>query len=221
MNKLTDLFKQTQQENDAVNELIEEANQQLLDDGSVKETIVTNFTGLSKEILKGMSQIFDQKNKNRQMDRTRRSTVFRLKAQSTLDLNPSSSQISSQFRKEIVQSLPLSVIYIYVQSFEKTNESIPPGTYLRLQYGRVDPDNGIFISAMESQSRKLEFSERHDFEAEKLGPNPVELMAEFNYMPQHNYFRLELISSDRQILAKVFPLTDLPFNRFVERRLLA
>ena len=57
----------------------------------------------------------------------------------------------------------------------------------------------------------------------EFGPNPIELMAHFDYASCNNFLMLELFNkaNGRQILTKIVSLVQLPINRFTEKRLLA
>lgn len=96
------------------------------------------------------------------------------------------------------------------------SENFPEEQYMRLQYGRVHPKTGIFIMRKMSDETQISTPEA-DF-----GPSPVGLMANFDYKAGCNYLMIEVFNREtgRQVLSKVISLTELPSNRFVQRRVL-
>ena len=95
-------------------------------------------------------------------------------------------------------------------------ENFSPEQSLRVQYGRIDPQTGVFVMRKISQDKQLASP------VVEFGPIPIALMAEFDYVEGNNFIMIELFNrvSGRQVLTKVVPLIELPSNRFVERRLI-
>ena len=97
-----------------------------------------------------------------------------------------------------------------------SNENVPHNHAIRVQYGRVDPNTGIFVVRQLSDDIELKVTA-------EFGPNPIELIAEFDYASGNNFIMLELFNlvTGRQVLTKLVSLLQLPINRFTEKRLLA
>lgn len=94
------------------------------------------------------------------------------------------------------------------------NEYLPEEHCVRIQYGKIS--DRIFVKNSEVSSRKLEGND-----AEMT--HPINFQAEFQYRPGHNFLQFEVVHlpKRKQVLCKIIPLLDLPFNNFTTRRILA
>lgn len=122
----------------------------------------------------------------------------------------SSADSNNQDGQEV---LPLGKIRCFIHSFQVPNEQLPEDHCVRVQYGRIS--DRIFKMSREVSSLKLEGNEDEM-------THPINLMVEFQYRPGDNFLQFEVVNrpTGRQVLCKIIPLLDLPFNQFNTRRIL-